>query len=308
MIKLEIMKNINRILVFTFAMVLFGCADLEEEVFDEVVVEDIDALLANPSPEFLDNLVASVYAELAGIYSSQDLIRLQETSTDISMTPTRFWEDPSRSDWFDGGGFVRLHTHTWDPAETNIAVVWNRFQGGIAAGLEVLTPFSTPASLDNPLIVPRRAEVQGLLAFYMWGIFDLYGQVPYIDINTGANQVLTGDDAINEMVRLLEDAMPNLLEKGASNSGALFTRGAAQMLLARIYLNRAVYNDRYAGDFNFDGADLNQVISNTTDLINTGGYSLTNDYFSMFDADSENNAGTDELIFVVNCEAGRRRI
>lgn len=284
---------------------LFGCADLEEEIFDEVVVDDIDALLANPSPEFLDNLVSSVYAGLFGIYSSQDYIRFQETPSDISMTPTRFWEDPSRSDWFDGGGFVRLHTHTWTAAEGSVNSIWNQFQGGIAAGLEVLTPFSTPASLNNDLITPRRAEVQGLLAFYMWGIFDLFGQVPYVDISTGANQVLAGDDAINEMIRLLEDALPNLAEKGSSNSGAVFSKGAAQALLARIYLNKAVYANRYSSDFAWDGGDLNQVISFTTDLINTGGYSLTNDYFSMFDADSENNAGTDELIFVVNCEAGQ---
>ncbi|MEO0473897.1 MAG: hypothetical protein AAF206_30085, partial [Bacteroidota bacterium] len=56
----DFIKLIPIFLLFFFA----GCANLDEEVLDEVTVEDIEALLENPSPEFLDNLVASVYAEM----------------------------------------------------------------------------------------------------------------------------------------------------------------------------------------------------------------------------------------------------
>ncbi|MEO0470822.1 MAG: RagB/SusD family nutrient uptake outer membrane protein, partial [Bacteroidota bacterium] len=217
----------------------------------------------------------------------------------------RFWQDPSRSDWFDGGRYVRLQTHTWDETDITVNTVWGFLQGGIAAGLEVLGPFNTPAARANPAIDERRAEVQGLLAFYMWAIFDLYAQVPYIDQSTNENVVLTGQSAIDEMTSLLEEAMPNLPEKANSNSGIRFSKGAAQALLARIHLNRAVYLDRYASSFNFEGGDMNEVISITTDLINNGGYSLATDYFRLFDGDSDNNSATDELIFVANCEAGQ---
>ncbi len=294
----------NKLLLIALLFLVGACADLEEEVFDEVQVEDVEQLLENPTPEFLDNLVASAYAELIPNFTERNYFNLQESTTDLSMTPTRFWLDPASSDWFDGGRYQVLHMHEWDASERTVNDVWNLLQGGIAACLEILDAFDTPTALSNPDLAPRRAEVQGLLAFYMWAIFDLYAQVPYIDLSTGENQVLSGDAAVLEIAGLLNEAMPNLREKEASNSGHLFSKGAAQALLSRLHLNRAVYQDRYASGFDFNQADLNIVIATTTDLIDNGGYTLASDFFRLFDGNSDNNSATDELIFTVNCEAG----
>lgn len=294
----------NKYLLILLCFFVSACADLDEDVFDEVQVSDVEALLDNPSPEFLDNFVASAYAQLIPNFTERFYFNLQESSADLSMTPTRLWLDPSRSDWFDGGRYVALHKHEWDASERTVNDVWGLLQGGIAASLEILDAFDTPSALNNPELAPRRAEVQGLLALYMWAILDLYGQVPYIDLASGENVVLTGPDAVSEIAGLLNAAIPNLRGKDASNSGHLFSRGAAQTLLARLHLNKAVYEDRYAGSFNFSSTDMNTVISTTTNLIDNEGYSLANDYFRLFDGDSDNNSATDELIFTVNCQAG----
>ena len=177
------MRNI--IILLSLFFLINSCANLEEEVFDEVQVEDVQALLENPSPEFIDNLVASVYAPLVPIFSSQDYFGLQTTTSDVSMTPTRLWLDPSRSDWFNGGIFQRLHKHEWTPGEPLLNNTWNNLQQGIASALEILDAFNTPSALANPELTPRRAEVEGMLAFYMWATYDLFDQVPYIDIETG---------------------------------------------------------------------------------------------------------------------------
>lgn len=295
----------NKLLLLSLFFFLGACADLDEDVFDEVLVTDVEALLENPTPEFLDNFVASAYAELIPNFTERNYFNLQESTADLSMTPTRLWLDPSRSDWFDGGRYVALHKHEWDASERTVNDVWGLLQGGIAASLEILTAFNTPNSLNNPALTPRRAEVQGLLAFYMWAIFDLYAQVPYIDLASGQNTVLTGTDAVNEIARLLNEAIPNLRGKAESQSGHLFSRAAAQTLLARLHLNKGVYEDRYASSFNFSGGDMSEVISITTDIINNGGYALANDYFRLFDGNSDNNSATDELIFTVNCVAGQ---
>ncbi|MCI4667364.1 MAG: RagB/SusD family nutrient uptake outer membrane protein [Bacteroidia bacterium] len=292
-------------LMLPFLLFFSGCADLTEQVFDEVQVEDVEALLDEASPEFLNNLVASVYAQLIPNFSERLFFNLQESTSDISMTPTRLWQDPSRSDWFDGGRYVKLHTHTWDPSEPTLNDVWNNLQGGIAAALEVLDAFDTPKALGNSAITPLRAEVQGLLAFYMWATFDLYAQVPYINLETGENVVLTGQEAMDEMESLLDAAIPNLNDKNSSESGARFNRAAARTLLARIYLNKGVYLDRYASSFNFSSSDMDKVIAETTNIIDQEGYSLATDYFRLFDGDSDDNSATDELIFVVNLIAGQ---
>ena len=295
----------NKFLLIAFLLLIGACADLDEEVFDEVQVADIEELLANPTPEFLDNFVASAYAELIPNFTAQSAyFALQESTSDISITPTRLWLDPSRSDWFDGGRYQILQTHTWDPSDRTVGDVWNLLQGGIAACLEILTAFDTPAALSNPALAPRRAEVQGMLALYMWCTFDLYAQVPYIDIATATNTILSGDAAINEMDRLLMEAIPNLRGKADSNGGHLFSSGAAKALRARLYLNKSVYSDRYAASINFSDADMNEVIAITNDIINNEGYALSPDFFRLFDGDSDNNTATDELIFTVNCQAG----
>ena len=295
----------NKLLLLSLFFLIGACADLDEDVFDEVQVADVEALLANPTPEFLDNFVASAYAELIPNFTERNYFNLQESTSDLSMTPTRLWQDPSRSDWFDGGRYVALHKHEWDASERTVNDVWGLLQGGIAACLEILTAFNTPESLNNAALTPRRAEVQGLLAFYMWAIFDLYAQVPYIDIASGQNTVLKGTDAVNEIARLLNEAIPNLRGKNDAQSGHLFSRAAAQTLLARLHLNKAVYEDPYASSFNFSGGDMNEVITTTTAIINNGGYTLATDYFRLFDGNSDNNSATDELIFTVNCEAGQ---
>ena len=295
----------NKFLLLALLFLVGACANLEEEIFDEVQVSDVEQLLENPSPEFLDNLVASAYAELIPNFTERNYFNLQESSSDLSMTPTRLWLDPSSSDWFDGGRYVALHKHEWDASERTVNDVWGLLQGGIAACLEILDAFDTPSALSNPDLDPRRAEVQGLLAFYMWAIFDLYAQVPYIDLASGENTVLVGDKAVSEIASLLDQAIPNLRGKADANAGHFFSKGAAQTLLARLHLNRAVYQDRYGSSFNFNSEDLGMVISTTTDLIDNGGYALATDYFRLFDGDSDGNSATNELIFTVNCEAGQ---
>jgi len=70
-------------LLFTF----YACIDLEEQVLDEAQVSDIEALLENPDPAFLDNLVAAIYAELIPNFTERNFFNLQESTTDIAITP-----------------------------------------------------------------------------------------------------------------------------------------------------------------------------------------------------------------------------
>ncbi len=63
-------------------------------------------------------------------------------------------------------------------------------------------------------------------------------------------------------------------------------------------MNRAVYLDRYAANFNFETADMNQVIQLCDQIINSGEYALeTEDYFNIFDIDNSNHP---EHIFVLD--------
>jgi hypothetical protein len=80
----------------------------------------------------------------------------------------------------------------------------------------------------------------------------------------------------------VEEALPNLPATGpvATNSGA--TQAAANTLLAKLYLNKAVYKSaRPEGPYQFDAADMDKVIQ-YCDAIEAAGYDLETEYFTNF--------------------------
>ncbi len=289
------------IVFFALASFVFACSDLEEENLGELNRNDIEALLEDPNEDFLATLTSGLYSPLIPNFTDRLVFNLQEACTDEVIVPTRLSQGGG-SDWFDGGRYIALHTHTWTPEEVTLTDVFDNLQRGIASSLELLDILSS--NTENELVKRSFAETQGLLAFYSYYMFDLYSQIPYVDLTNGENVVLSGEDAINEIERLLNEAIPLLNNKAASQSGTRFSKAAAQMLLAKLNLNKAVYRDRYEAVFNFTDADMDQVIDVTTAIINEGEYSLATDYFRLFDGDNDMNAASNEIIFAADLQAG----
>jgi hypothetical protein len=300
----KIIKNIimkKKLLIFLLPLSILSCSDLKEEELGQLYREDIEDLLDDPSQDFLARLTSGLYSPMVPNFTERLLFNLQETTTDEVIVPTRFSQGGG-SDWYDGGRYVALHTHTWTPEEVTLTNVFNNLQKGIAGSLEVLDILSS--NTESQAVKASFAEAQGLLAFYSFYMFDLYGQIPYIDISTSKNVVLFGDDAVNEIDRLLTEAIPYLTDKSGSRSGTKFNKSAAQILLAKLNLNKAVYRDRYADSFTFTNSEMNAVINYSTTVINEGGYSLAPDYFRLFDGDNDNNSATNEIIFAADLQAG----
>lgn len=280
---------------------LIGCSDLEEENLGQLNRADVENLLENPDEDFLNTLTSGLYGPLIPNFTERLVFNLQEATTDEVIVPTRL-RAGGGSDWFDGGRYVTLHRHTWGPEEATLNDVFNNLQGGIASSLEVVDILSS--NNNNDLVKVSLAEASSLLAFYSYYMFDFYGQIPYVDVATGQTVVLTGADAITEIERLLTESIPDLPGREGGLSGTRFTRGAAEMLLAKLYLNKAVYEDRYAQSFNFSSADMNNVIERTSNIINNEGYSLASNYFQLFDGDNDANEASNEIIFSADLQAG----
>lgn len=273
--------KINHFIYILSILLFFQACDIEEEILDEALGAD---LLESASPE---NILAPAYSSLRRIYGHRALFALQEYASDEAMLPTR------QNDWFDGGQFQTLQRHDWAPTHAYTTDTWNHLMSGIANATQVIN------LLDEG--TREYAEAIGLLSFDMMVTLDLFGQIPYRDINNidfiAPSEILTGVDAINVIIGNLTNAIPNLPD---GQNSVRFTKDAAKALLARLYLNKAVYTDRYATSFNFDNQDMQQVIDLTTELINSGRYSLqTGDYFSMFDPANENHP---EIIFAIKYE------
>ena len=276
---------------FLIVATIAGCTKLKEQVIDEVLGS------SSASPQ---NALASAYGQMDNgtFVNHAQAFALQEYSTNEAILPTR------GSDWGDGGIYRAIHEFTWGATNSMITNTWNSLNLGIT---ESLTAISSITSSNDPNKAQLLAEAKALLDLYTFHALDLFGQAPYRDpgVANGPLQVRKAATAIDDLIKDVESLIPALANIGQNNTGnGRFTKQAAYALLADMYLNRAVFKDRYATTtFNFseaavdgNGTDMDKVISYTSQLIGSGQFQLESNFFHNFDIANKN--GT-ELIFVI---------
>ncbi|HEX8530103.1 MAG TPA: RagB/SusD family nutrient uptake outer membrane protein [Cytophagales bacterium] len=278
------MKLSYRISAFLSGALLLGaagCTDLEDKILDR------PTSVPGGSSESLDG----VYAQLNPLTDQANTYALQEHSTDEMMGPTR------GTDWSDFGTWRRLHQHTWDPLHNQVVDTWDILNTGVFRATQVINGSGGSASTV--------AQAKFLRAFFTFQVVDLYGQVPIRESNdfNDIPRVLNRVEATDLMIKDLEEALPNL----ASGTPGRANREAAQFLLAKVYLNRAVYiqnPQQPSGPYNFTAADMNKVIEYCNAIINSGKFALEpkGEYYDNFHWD--NTTRSKELIFVVPQEKG----
>ena len=266
------MKKQSIIFSIILAVLLgFQSCDIEENIIDEALGED---LLTNADAV---DLLAPAYNNMRKVYGHRWFFALQTFSADEGILPTR------GTDWFDGGAFQELHQHECTPTHRYTTETWDHIMTGMGYSSQAISYLEVGSQ--------EHAEAVGLLSLYMWVCLDAYGQVPYrgiTDINFNEDpQILTGSDAVSTIITNLESVVSDL---PTGKNTVRFNQDAAKSLMARVYLNKAVYEDRYAASFSFSNEDMQKVIDLTTEVIESGSHSLeTEDYFSMFDPDNENH-------------------
>lgn len=280
----------NILFIFTF-LLLAGCTKLDEVVIDEVLRGEELASPEEALAAAYDRLGDRTFVDNGGVFA------MQEYTTDVAMLPTR------GSDWGDGGKWRSMHEFTWAPDNPIVTDNWNLLTDGITRSLAAIRSISNSSIAQKELFL---AEAKGLLAYYTYNTLDLYGQAPYKDpqVNNAPLEIRQAATAIDELITEVESLIPNLanLKEQRTHNGR-FTKEAAYALLANMYMNRAVYKDRYASSFQFkepavngSGTDMDRVIYYTSLLINSGKFHLASNYFDNF---SIENSGAPELIFVV---------
>ncbi|UXP32838.1 RagB/SusD family nutrient uptake outer membrane protein [Reichenbachiella agarivorans] len=281
-------KEIYRISVLwalTFLMVVTSCTDLEEQVIDEIVPDDIETV-----PGIEASLLSATYAKEKDMFANYGgTWALQEFTTDEALLPVR------GEDWRDGGKWKELHEFKFSATSVVPEGNWRTINGAIAQAASAIDVIKDSKVENASLYL---AEARALWAWYTFNLVDLFGQVPYRDpLNLNfadAPQILTSTEAIKICIETIEEVLPDLADYGTrgADSGR-FTKEAAYAFLAKIYLNKAVYEDRYNATSSFDfvgSGNMDKVIQYTDLLINSGTFSLEADYFEIFDVSNNNNS------------------
>ncbi len=264
------MKNSK---IFKFISLGFGvmtfasCTDLVVEEKDSIAIVSSGAgfVAGNPGEQ-----INALYNGL-GLYTDQGNIYSLNQHTSAEMIP------PTRGvDWGDNGVWRTLHSHTWDATHTQVLGTWNALNSRSFNCEQVLGSNPTPL---------QKAEAQALRGFFMYQVMDLWGQVPRRTIDQGVDdlpKVLTRSEAFDFIVKDLEEALPALPKVGPSDINAKASKAMVNTLLARLYLNKAVYKSANpAGPYTFDKADMDKVVA-YCDAVKADGFALDKDFYNVF--------------------------
>jgi hypothetical protein len=260
-----------------------SCTNLEEQVLDESFSPSISyADIANGT-------LAPVYALLPSVFLHTNYFAIQEISTDEAILPYR-----GGTDWGDNGIYLALHQHTQTSTDPNLKNTWNFILQGISRSVSAINEFQGKTDATSQLYL---AESRGMRAYYSMLTLDLFGVV-FVKNSVGeTSKVIRGTEAVEYIKSELLAIEPNL---STTVGPGRLNKAAAWGLLARLYLNAAVYRNVTAQTVTFSNDDLDKVIEYTDKIINSNQYQLSPDYFSIFNSDNHSNK---EIIFAVDQRA-----
>lgn len=263
-----------------------SCTNLDDKVFGQFSSTSADNGSVTLEPQAT---LQGAYAILNNIATNQGgTYAMEEHPSDEMMGPTR------GTDWDDFGTWRKLHQHTWDASHARILEAWNDLNTGAFRATQALSVAGSSTQ--------RAAEARYLRGFFTSYLVDLFGRVPVRQVSDAADanpRVLSRVEATNAVIGDLRYAFNNL---AASSTPSVATKEAAATMLAKMYLNRAVYTNTTspAGPYTFAKSDMDSAVYFSNQVISSSrGFALTSKgkYFDNFHW--ENDARSKELIFTI---------
>lgn len=272
-------------------------------------VKDLDVKPKNPNtilsgnlnddPAYMEQVMAKIYASFIiagqGANGGADISAPDEN---FFTTMRAFWNlqelptDEAICAWGDVG-IADLNTQTWSSSNPFLTAVYQRLGLSITYANDFIR-----LTKDNtdPAVMRYHAEARFLRALAYYWYLDLFGNPPFtteedlvgnffpsqLDPDFDVARTKLFNYIASEVISI-ED---QLGEPGFSYPHA--DKGAAWMLLSKLYLNAEVYT----GTAKWDSA-----LIYTNKVISSGAYALESDYRKNFGADNGRDGGNQEMIF-----------
>jgi hypothetical protein len=276
------MKNF---LKYTFLVGFFSitaaCTDLQEVVLDE-------SFSGSGLSETVSGAIAPAYGQVSWVWRHTNYYGLQLIAADEAILPHR-----GGTDWFDGGKYLATHTHTITPTNDLVSSSWNELTKNISRTLTAIETLAPLADMGDRNAESALYEMRALRGYLNMLMLDSWGMIFRKERSTETSEILRGQTAVD----YIESEFSAIVDVINTDLGSgRMTQTAVWGLLARLHLNAAVYRDPY-GTPNFTDADMDKVIEYTTNVINSGLYELSPEYFDLFNDDNRNNR---ELIWALD--------
>jgi len=263
----RIILSLKVLLIILFiGVVQQSCTKLDETVYSDITGEKLFE-----DPENLIYAFGVAYTNLYQLTGHKYGVVGMEAGTDILVVPQR------GGDWYDGGEWHRWHRLTFTPDDGYVGRWWNTIFFGVNTCNRLIFQFESLEDID---VTPAVAELRALRALYYYWLIDIYGNVPIsteFDVPEGFKPTTSSRKDVFDFIESeLIEAMPNLEKQTGLLYFGRMNYYAAQMVLAKLYLNAEVYT----------GTPQYQKALNACDSVTTGGYSLTGDFFANFEEDA----------------------
>lgn len=196
-------------------------------------------------------------------------------------------------DYFDGGRYRDLALHCWTPDNAIIPSMWNAAMNGINTCNSVLAQLGDDESTGA-------APIRVMRAYYYFILMDNFGAAPILT-SMGMEQQERSPRA--DVCRFVEEEILAVMDRLTTTvDGTTYgkaTRYMAQALLAKVYLNWAVYTASDAASYNPSDANpkLNDAVALCDEIIASGKFNLSDPFLSKFLP--TNGAHIKDFIFVI---------
>ena len=298
--------------LFIIAALTLLSSCLDENPRDRI--EEEEAI--NSANALYLNAVANLYNYIGGHNDCEGLqgttrgvYDLQTFTSDEALLPTR------GGDWYDGGLWQSLFTHSWTPTETILEGTWNYLYKVIVLCNYSLYLLDSHRDLVSPLDLSAYvAEVKALRAIYYCYLLDLFGSVPYVtdtEIDMYSVRQLSRSQIFNNAWNDLIESRRFLSSEHSNQEGVYYgriTRPVVDFVLAKMALNAEIwYDDVWTDDEREAGSDIllpcGELGEMTAwdaciyycDQVTQAGYQLETDYrenFSIYNEESRENIFT----------------
>lgn len=255
---------------------------------------DLDVDIKSQYTEFPDSELAAEAKAANAYYAMRGpLGRHYNVAQTLSSDETMSFSF-NGSDYYDNGERIHIALHSWTPDDVAIGY-WESLTGGITTCNGLIAEMG-----GNEVDVT--APVRAVRAYYFWVLMDSYGDVPLLD------HVLADDEAIDrapraDIARFIESellAVLDLLPTDVSVSTyGKPTRWMAGALLAKLYLNWAVYTCGNVAAYTpaASNSKLNDAVKACDDIIASGKFDLTDSYMTKFNP--ENGSHIKDFIYAM---------
>jgi hypothetical protein len=303
---------IRSLLALTVTTSTLGLSSCIKDLDREPEFDPTSAIVYN-NPENYEAILAKLYSGLSvsGQQGPSGLPDLRGFDEGTSPYVRMYWftqelpTDEAIIAWNDGD-LPELNRTSWTPSNTFVRTMYNRLFYQITICNEFIRETTdekvsgrgvTGALAET--IKQYRAEARFLRALSYFHALDMFGNVPFVTEADPVGAFLPKQTTRAELFRYVESELlaiePEMVAARQNQYGRA-DRGAAQTLLAKLYLNAQVYTGQ---------AKFTEAATYARRVIDSG-YTLTPVYNNLFVADN-NIVGASEIIFPITFDGLRTK-